>query len=227
VLLRLVRHAEPAYVVDGTLFNNPALTARGQDQAKRLAERDWGRVDALWVSPMVRAEQTAAPLLDRLGLTPVIHEWMREIETPAAWDGSPVDNLEAAFEKYNMRAIAELWDGLPDGESFRDFHRRVTGGLTAALAAYGATPIVTEDEHPDLWTEPEDVNVLFIAHGGTNAVVLTHLLGVAPTPWEWDRFASAHTSIASLRTTKIAHAVAFGMTAFGDTSHLPRDEVTR
>jgi len=25
----------------------------------------------------------------------------------------------------------------------------------------------------------------------------------------------------------VAHAVAFGMTAFGDTSHLPPDEVTR
>ena len=61
----------------------------------------------------------------------------------------------------------------------------------------------------------------------TNAVALGHLLGVAPTPWEWDRFESAHTSIAALRTKKVAHAVAFGMTAFGDTRHLPPDQTTR
>lgn len=227
MLLRLVRHAEPAYVVDGTLHNNPELTTRGHEQAKLLADRDWGRVDELWVSPMIRAWQTAAPLAERLGLSPIAHEWMREIATPDDWDGSPVDNLDAAFEHFNLRAIDELWDGLPGGESVRDFHARVTGGLTTALADHGAAPIVTADEHPDLWTEPDDVSIVFVAHGGTNAVVLTHLLGVAPTPWEWDRFESAHTSIAMLRTKKVAHAVAFGMTAFGETSHLPTGEVTR
>jgi probable phosphoglycerate mutase len=227
VLLRLVRHAEPAYVVDGRLYNNPELTARGHDQAKRLAERDWGRVDELWVSPMVRAQQTAVPLADRLGVPPITYDWMHEIATPGDWDGSPVDNLDAAFEQFNLRAIEDLWDGLPGGESVHDFHDRVTSGLTRALAQHGAAPIVTDDDHPDLWTEPDDVSILFVAHGGTNAVVLTHLLGASPTPWEWDRFESAHTSIAALRTKKVAHAVAFGMTAFGDVAHLPTDRVTR
>jgi probable phosphoglycerate mutase len=227
VLLRLIRHAEPAYVVDGTLYNNPELTARGHEQAKLLAARDWGRVDELWVSPMVRAQQTAAPLGERLGLTPTTNDWMHEIMTPADWEGSPVDQLEAMFAEFNLRTIEELWDGLPGGESFRDFHKRVTNGLDAALRAHGAEPIVTEDEHPDLWSEPDDVSIVFVAHGGTNAVTLTHLLGAEPTPWEWDRFDSAHTSIAALRTRRVAHAVAFGMTAFGDTSHLPPGEVTR
>lgn len=225
--LRLIRHAEPAYVVDGRMYNNPELTPRGHEQAKRLAERDWGHVDQLWVSPMVRAQQTAAPLVERLALTPVTHDWMHEIAQPGDWDGSPVDNLEAMYEQLNLRALEDLWHGLPGGESVRDFHRRVTSGLTAALADNGAAPVLTEDGHPDLWSEPDDVSIVFVAHGGTNAVVLTHLLGVAPTPWEWDRFESAHTSVAALRTKKVAHAVAFGMTAFGDTAHLPPDQVTR
>jgi probable phosphoglycerate mutase len=227
VLLRLVRHAQPAYVVDGAMYNNPALTALGHEQARMLAARDWGRVDELWVSPMVRAQQTAAPLADRLGLEPVTHDWMHEIMSPPEWDGSPVDHLEAMFEKFNLRAIDDLWDGLPGGESVHRFHDRVTGGLTTTLAAHGARPIVTDDEHPDLWSEPADVSILFVAHGGTNAVALGHLLGLSPTPWEWDRFESAHTSIASLRTKKVAHAVAFGMTGFGDVAHLPTDRITR
>lgn len=227
MLLRLIRHAEPAYVVDGMLYNNPELTSRGRRQAELLAERDWGPVDELWVSPMVRAQQTAAPLADRLGLAPVTHDWMHEITAPDAWEGSPVDHLETLFREYNLRAIEELWDGLPGGESFRDFHQRVTGGLAATLRAHGAKPIVTEDEHPNLWSEPSDVSVVFVAHGGTNAVALTHLLGAEPTPWEWDRFDSAHTSVATLRTRKVAHAVAFGMTGFGDVAHLSPDDVSR
>lgn len=227
MLLRLVRHAEPAYVVDKTMFNNPELTAHGRRQAQLLAAREWGRVDELWVSPMVRAQQTAEPLAETLGLTPVTHDWMHEIAAPDDWEGSPVDHLDAMFERLNLRAIDELWEGVPGGESVHDFHRRVTDGLTSTLSTYGAAPIVTDDEHPNLWSQPDDVSILFVAHGGTNAVVLTHLLGVAPTPWEWDRFESAHTSIATLRTKKVAHAVAFGLTGFGDTGHLPPDEVTR
>lgn len=228
MLLRLIRHAEPAYVVDGTLHNNPELTARGHRQARRLAERDWGHVDELWVSPMVRAQQTAVPLADALGLEPVTYGWMHEIRVPDAWEGSPIDRYAEAFERLNLRAIAELWDGIPGGESFRDFHERVTRGLGATLQGYGAEPVVTEDGDPDLWSEPDDASVLFVAHGGTNAVTLCHLLGVSPTPWEWDRFDSAHTSVATLRTRPVAHAVAFGMTGFGDVAHLlGAEEVTR
>lgn len=32
---------------------------------------------------------------------------------------------------------------------------------------------------------------------------------------------------ATLRTRRVVHAVAFGMTGFGDVSHLPADQVTR
>lgn len=227
MLLRLIRHAQPAYVADGVLFNNPELTDLGRRQAEQLARRDWGHVDELWVSPMVRAQQTAAPLAEWLGLEPITHDWMHEIGSPADWEGSPVDQLETMFAEFNLRAIEDLWDGLPGGESFRDFHLRVTEGLTATLRRLGAAPIVTEDEHPNLWSEPRDVTVLFVAHGGTNAVALTHLLGAEPTPWEWDRFDSAHTSVATLRTRKIAHAVAFGMVGFGDVTHLEPDQVTR
>ncbi|MBW3603558.1 MAG: histidine phosphatase family protein [Actinobacteria bacterium] len=227
MLLRLIRHAQPAYVVDGALYNDPELTALGHTQAQMLADRDWGRVDELWLSPMVRAQQTATPLAECLGLTPITQDWMHEIAAPADWEGSPVDKLDELFARYNLRAIEELWEGLPGGESFRDFHERVVGGLTATLAGYGAEPIVTDDDHPNLWSEPSDVSILFLAHGGTNAVVLTHLLGAEPTPWEWDRFDSAHTSVATLRTRRVAHAVAFGMTGFGDVSHLAADLVTR
>lgn len=227
MLLRLIRHAEPAYVAQGVLHNDPELTELGRTQSQLLAQRDWGHVDELWVSPMVRAQQTAAPLAERLGITPITRDWMHEIAMPADWEGSPVDQYGSLFEELNLRSIEELWEGVPGGESFRDFHHRVTQGLTKALQEHDGTPIVTDDDNPDLWTEPADVSILFVAHGGTNAVTLTRLLGAAPTPWEWDRFDAAHTAVATVRTKTVAHAVAFGLLGFGDVGHLAPDQVTR
>lgn len=225
--IQLIRHGEPTYVDNGVLRNDPGLTERGFEQAALAATRDWGRVDEIWVSPMVRAQQTAEPIAHALGLEPVTLPWMHEIAMPDAWEGSPVDRFEEMFEELNLRAIEALWDGVPGGESFRDFHIRVTSGLASALADRGARPIVTDDPEPNLWTDPDDLSVVFVAHGGTNAVTLGYLLGMEPTPWEWDRFDSAHTSVATTRTKRVSHSVAFGLTGFGDTSHLPADMVTR
>jgi len=40
-----------------------------------------------------------------------------------------------------------------------------------------------------------------VAHGGTNSVILTHLLGIPPVPWEWIRFETplAAYSVVALR----------------------------
>ena len=38
---------------------------------------------------------------------------------------------------------------------------------------------------------PEPPCIVIVAHGGTNSVLLTHLLDVRPVPWEWLRFESA------------------------------------
>ncbi len=227
VQIQLIRHAEPGYVDEGILRNDPALTPLGHRQAKLTAAREWGNVDEIWVSPMVRARQTADPIVEALDVEPTVMDWMHEIRMPDEWEGSAVDRFEEMFEELNLRAIEALWDGVPGGESFRDFHVRVTSGLAAELAERGARPIVTDDPEPNLWTEPEDFSIIYVAHGGTNAVTLGYLLGMEPTPWEWDRFDSAHTSVATIRTKHVSHSVAFGMTGFGDTSHLTRDIVTR
>jgi broad specificity phosphatase PhoE len=225
VELFLVRHAQPDWSPGGRARNDPDLTPLGRRQAARLTGRRWGRVDELWVSPMTRARQTAEPLTEALGLEPRIVEWAQEINNPPEWEGSPVDEVAELFAGLNLRSIDEMWDGLPGGETFRGFHRRVTVGIDGAMSGLGAAP--RADARPHLWDEPADRRVVLVAHGGTNAVILGHLLGMDPTPWEWDRFDSAHTSVATLLTRPIAHAVAFGLIGFGDVGHLDPDEVTR
>jgi broad specificity phosphatase PhoE len=225
VELILVRHAQPDWTPGNRLRNDPELTELGRIQAQRLAERRWGHIDELWVSPMIRASQTAHPIAERFGLTPIVRAWMQEINNPPAWEGSPADNLYQLFAEYNARPIDELWDGVPGGESFSSFHQRVTSGVDEVLAHIGA--VRQTEGRPTLWSKPDDRRIMLIAHGGTNAVILGHLLDSVPTPWEWERFDSFHSSVATLTLRPFSTAAVFGMTGFGDVGHLDPDQVTR
>lgn len=222
--LTLVRHGQPDWNPGDRVSNDPDLTQLGQAQAEALAARPWPAVDELWVSPMLRARRTATPLAEALGVDPLIRDWLAEINPPPVWEGSPIDELAELIATMHLRSITEMWDGLPGGESFRDFHRRVTAGLEGALAEIGTRRL--EDGFPHLWEPPPPRRTMIVAHGGTNAVILGHLLGLDPTPWEWDRFDSAHASCATVTTREIAHGAAFGMTRFGDVGHLRPEMVT-
>jgi probable phosphoglycerate mutase len=116
---------------------------------------------------------------------------------------------------------------MPGGEGFRDFHQRVVSGLEASLADKGLKEAGTD---PRLWAISEhdtDYRIVLVAHGGTNAVVLGHLLGMAPTPWEWDRLELPHTGVARIVSLPIAHAHAFSLRVFADTTHLEAEMVTK
>ena len=66
--LVLIRHGEPEWVRDGLNVVNPPLTERGQMQAERVgAELGGEHFDEIIVSPLLRARQTAAPLLAAQG----------------------------------------------------------------------------------------------------------------------------------------------------------------
>jgi probable phosphoglycerate mutase len=174
---------------------------------------------------MTRARQTAAPLSDALGLSPQVYPWMQEINNPPEWDESPIEEIERKLAGSNLRPIEEMWEGLPGGESFRAFHRRVVEGLEAALGARGVHRL--DQGHPHLWeVDDDDRRVVLVAHGGTNAVMLGVLLGLEPTPWEWDRFGSAHTAVSRVVTHNIANGRVFTLKTFGDISHLDAAMVT-
>lgn len=118
-----------------------------------------------------------------------------------------------------------MWDGLPGGETFRDFHRRVVSGLNATLEAHGITPMQADHRH--LWhLEDPSQRVIVVAHSGTNAVILGHLLGLDPVPWEWERFAQPHTGVSRLTMTRISTGWAFSLRQLGDVGHLSEEMVT-
>lgn len=232
--LILVRHGQPAWTTPtGLGRNDPMLTARGHAQAAMAAQRlsdteeDPGRgdVDHLFVSPAVRAQETAAPIAAALGLPIDTRDWLWELRNPPEWEGSPIEAIETAFAALQGRSREEWWEGHPGGESLRDFRERVTTGITDTLAEMG----ITRSDEPGLWDvveSPAHDRAVVVAHGGTNGMIISHLLGVATEPWEWDRFSMGHASIALLATRPVAGHHIWSLRSIGDSNHLPMQDRT-
>ena len=231
--LILVRHGQPAWADrEGRNRNDPGRTTRGTRQAQAAAARladhadepAAGPVDRLIVSPAVRAAETAAPIAEALAMAPDTQPWLLEIHNPAHWEGEPISDIEAAFAEVRGRTREQMWDGLPGGEPIRHFHERIVGGLHAFLATLDITPSATRG----LWEVGPAAprRIIAVAHAGTNSTIIGHLLGVEPEPWEWDRFALGHASIAVLRTMPLAGANLWSLRSLGDAAHIPVSDRT-
>lgn len=225
----LVRHAQPGWAdADGAAVNDPGLTDLGRVQSERVAARLAADLDGpteLLVSTARRARETAAPITEALQLEPTFGDWLHEIRFPAEWDGTPAAEVGRALRVARTRPRDQWWEGVAGGESFYDFHTRVTRGLDAALAGRGIRR--TGDDPDHLWSAPADAaRLVIVAHAGTNSVILGHLLGLAPQPWEWERFSSNHASVTVLSTTAIAGASIYALQLFSGVAHLEPSQVT-
>lgn len=225
--LFLVRHGQPDWAPASIARNNPALTQLGREQANRVAHRlaSLDRVDELWVSPLNRAIETSDPVVRDLSQDREVYDWLEEIGNPPEWEGQPADQIDRYFQEANAREMEDMWDGLPGGESFKAFHERVVTGLAQTLDTHGIHPM--DPDHRHLWTvDDPDKRVVIVAHAGTNAVILGHLLGLDPVPWEWERFRQPHTGVSRLTMSPISTGWAFSLRQLGNVAHLHPGMVT-
>lgn len=224
--LIFIRHGQPAWSVEGWSQIDPHLTDLGHRQAQLAAARlaSERSLTELLASPANRAQETALPIAERTGLPLHTVDDIVEIRMPD-WSGELEETVQRIFAASMNRDPDDWWDGLPGGESFREFHNRVTASVRDLLADRGITP---DPRHKHLWHVSDDSHrIAIVAHGGTNAVALTYLLGVEPAPWEWERFILYHASFARLRAIPLAGEHVFSLRTFNDREHLPGDMRTR
>ncbi len=221
----LIRHGEPQWIRDGLNVVNPPLTERGHQQAQRLADRLAGeQFDEVLVSPLVRARQTAAPLLEALGRPEAVDPWLEEIRDPV-WHGTPAEKAAEAYAELRGRPAEERWHGLDGGESIRDFVARIRAGASSFLADRG---VVRSEVELPVWRIAEPgARIALVAHAGTNSVTIGHLLGLQPTPWEWDRFVLGHTSVSRIEAMELEDGFTFTLTKLSDLEHLAAADRTR
>lgn len=221
----LVRHGQPEWVRDGLNVVDPPLTVLGRRQAEWMAEALADQsFDEILVSPLVRARQTAAPLLTALGRPEQVDPWLEEIRDPS-WHGTPAELAEQAYRELKQRPIDARWDGLHGGEPMRDFTARIHAGASRFLADRGIARI---DHELPFWSVAEPGRrILIVAHAGTNSVFMCHLLGLEPTPWEWDRFVFGHASVSRLEAIPVHEGFTFSLTALSNLEHVPREHRSR
>jgi broad specificity phosphatase PhoE len=219
-----IRHAQPDWFAGGHGVDKPDLTALGEVQAKSLAAGLAGqRFDALWVSPLKRAIQTAAPVAAALDLQPTVLPFLAEVGSPPM-SGKTKDEVGAYFRSVRGRSVAAWWAGLPGAEPLSDFVSRIGGGLDGALTELGAQR--TEEDGIWLWTGLPQMRVLVVCHAGTSGAGVSHLLGLPQAPWPWKRFLLRHTGIARLTTSRVASGAIFSLAAFNELGHIPEAQRT-
>lgn len=216
----LLRHGEPDWSPGGgPSVNDPGLTPLGHQQARAAAQSlARRRLDAIYVSPYRRSQETAAPLAEATGLEPVTVEGLAEVGV--AVDGLSQEEVDRYFVEGTQRPLAEHWDGWPGAETFHDFHDRVTAALRFVLSRHGMTP---QREHDfTVWNREGDApHIAIVAHGGTNAVALSQLLDVRPVPWEWLRFESELTAYSIVHARQVGKTGAvWSLQSFGVVDHL-------
>lgn len=223
--LLLIRHGQPAWLDElGRGDNNPGLTETGRRQSLQTGARLVGSdVTEVLASTARRARETVEPIAQMLQMATTHEEDLWEVHPPDEWHGAPAEVVAATFREWRGKPREAWWEG-PHGEPFRAFHTRITATIERLLGERGITRNADDPDH--LWNvaRDDDRRFVVVAHNGTNSVILSHLLGIDPQPWEWERFSSNHAAITTLRTTNIANAAIWSLQHFSAVDHL--DDVT-
>ena len=138
--LILIRHGETDWNRDLRFQGqvDVPLNAVGHEQARRIAQRLASEhVDHLYLSDLVRTQQTAQPLADQLLITGVQDSALRE-QNFGLVDGMRVDDIKAqhpgAFEQWTRFDADWAFDG--GAESTRQFHTRVMDAVRRLVAEH-------------------------------------------------------------------------------------------
>lgn len=128
--LILIRHGRTAsntsFVLD-TAFPGADLDELGREQAESLVERLAAEpIEAIYVSNLVRTQQTAAPLAAARGLVPVILPGLREIS--AGDDELSMDSTRYVETLLKWHA-GELLARVPGGEDAAEFFDRFDAAI--------------------------------------------------------------------------------------------------
>ena len=174
---------------------DPPLAPNGHEQAKLLADRLASvSIDAIYVTTLRRTAQTAAPLAERLGLSPAVEPDLREVHL-GEWEGGEYRQRVAEHDPLVMEAFSQQrWDVIPGAENPAGLSARVRGAIERIARAH------------------RDQRVAVFAHGGVIGEVLAQASGSRPFAF----ITSDNASISRLIVTDERWFVR----TFNDTAHL-------
>ena len=204
-----IRHGETAWNrikrIQGHI--DIPLAESGVEQAQLLGARcanearAGARLDAIWSSDLMRAQQTARPIAEALGLPLQLTEGLRE-RNYGAFQGHDSDEIADRFpDEYAHWQTRDPGFAPPEGESQRAFYHRVLHALEPILA-----------KHPE-------GRIACVAHGGVLDCIYRFANGLAlDAPRAWPLL---NTSVNVVDFERDGAATQAKVLAWGDVAHLP------
>jgi len=201
----LVRHGASAAAVPGQSFDlldghaDPPLAPEGQEQARAAAERlaSEGSFAKLFVTPLRRTHETAAPLAELAGLEPEVVPELREVLL-GDWEGGELRIRAANGDPLFFRVLEEeRWDVIPNAESMEALGERVRAGVEKMVAATGP-----------------DASAAAVLHGGVIGEICRQATSSRA-------FAFVHADNCSISRLLVLPDGRQLLRSFNDTNHLP------
>ena len=161
-MLHMLRHGETLLSLEGVFCGDidAALSDKGRAQAERIAPQLAKlNLEVIYVSPLQRAQETAAPLARLAGLTPRVESALREIGY-GSWDGRKESEIAQNDAENYQRWVTD------------PAHHAPTGGENGYAIAARAMPVV------ERVLEMHQSNVLLVSHKATIRVITCALLGL-------------------------------------------------
>ena len=200
--LYLVRHGETQANLEQRWYGgmDTDRTPRGEQQVAATAAYFGGAartqpVDVFYVSPMPRAQSTAAAIAGVIGMTPVVEDGLREFSI-GDWEGRTYRDLIDNDDLWGHWGRDPHF-APPNGESPVSFGRRIVHTFRSLVARHPGQTILT------------------VSHGAVIASLLDSWLGGGKGNWmRWDPHNCAVTLLAQNHDGWIGVHV-------NDISHLP------
>jgi len=211
--LILVRHGQTSSNVEhllDTASPGAGLTALGQAQAESLVDVvAHERIDAVFASPLLRAQQTASPLALSRGLDIGIQAGVREIAAGELEMRGDWDAAEAYLGAMARWGSGDLGHRIPSGESGAEFFGRYDRGIAEIVEAVrvpssddaGRTAVVvTHGAAMRLWVSvrARNVDVVRLERPMANTGVI--VLEGGPGAWDVDTWEGEPVGGATLTT---------------------------
>jgi len=135
------------------------ITEHGVAQMHKLKNRfNDEHLNAIYCSDLIRSNKGADIIARCHDITPIACEEFREINL-GIWEGLTREEIIEKYpDEYRYRLENLAHSGIKGGESFRDLQIRVMKKLTSILS------------------ELKGKNILLVAHGGVNRVILFDVL---------------------------------------------------
>jgi 2,3-bisphosphoglycerate-dependent phosphoglycerate mutase len=151
----LVRHGASAHAFQDQPFplldgqSDPELAPEGQEQAWALVDRLTPEpLAALFVTPLRRTQETAAPLAARLGLDPVVVPELIEVGLGELEGGEWRVRAGKRGDPLVARVFAEQrWDVIPGAEPADAFALRLRTGIEKVVTSAGPDRVVAAFSH--------------------------------------------------------------------------------